>query len=99
MSWDDGPMLISKFELHLQGSFQLNWQEILDSTDPDDDCNVAYFQEQVQNLLTDIFAEDEWTDMANYIRCCKKPKSMTTSQVFARLCHMIATTQQLPNVP
>jgi hypothetical protein len=99
MSWDDGPTLISKFKLHLQGSFQLNWQEILDSTDPNDHRNVAYFEEQVQTLLTYIFAEDKWTDMANYIHPCKKPKSMTTSQVFACLRHMIATTQQLPNDP
>jgi hypothetical protein len=44
MSWDDGPTtLISKFELHLQGSFQLDWQEILNLTDPNDDRNVEYF--------------------------------------------------------
>jgi hypothetical protein len=97
--WDDGLTLISKFELHLQGSFQLDWQEILDSTDPNDDRNVAHFEVQVQNLLTNIFAKGKWTNMANCIHCSKKPKSMTTSQVFACLCHMIAITQQLPNAP
>jgi hypothetical protein len=92
MSWDNGTTLISKFELHLQGSFQLNWQEILNLTDPNDNCNVAYFEEQVQNSLNDIFAEDKWTDIW-------PTTSMTTLQVFAHLCHMIATTQQLPNAP
>jgi hypothetical protein len=100
MSWNDGPTLLSKFELHLQGSYQIDWQEIIESTDPGEPRDVAFFEEQVQNLLTDIFAEDEWTEMADYIRSrCKKPKSMTTPQVFARFCHLITTTQQLPNAP
>ncbi len=62
-------MLLSKCcELHLQGSYQIDWQEILDATDPNDDWNVEYFKEQVQNMLSNIFAEDEWSEMANYIR-------------------------------
>jgi hypothetical protein len=68
MSWDNGVTLISKFELHLQGSFQTGWQEIIDATNPDGDRNVDFFKEQVQNMLSNIFAEDEWSkQMANYI--------------------------------
>jgi hypothetical protein len=43
--------------------------------------NVEYFEEQVQNMLSDIFAEDEWSNMATSIQTwCKLPKSMTTKQ-------------------
>jgi hypothetical protein len=54
MSWNDGPTLLSKIEMHLQGSYQTDWQEIIDSTDPADDRTVEFFEEQVQNMLTDI---------------------------------------------
>jgi hypothetical protein len=37
--------------------------------------------------------------MADYIRNCKKPNSMSTQQVYARFRHLVTTAQQLPNAP
>jgi hypothetical protein len=60
-SRDNGPTLISKFELRLQGSYQTDWKDILDATDPNDERNIKFYEEQVQNMLSDIFAKDEWS--------------------------------------
>jgi hypothetical protein len=51
MQWIDKATLLSKFQLHLQGCYQTDWNNILEA-----DAN--YFEEQVQNFLFDIFAEN-----------------------------------------
>jgi hypothetical protein len=83
MTWNDGSTPLSKFKLHLrQGCYQIYWQEIFDVTDPNDDRNMKFFTEQVQNILRDVVAKDKWSEMANYICTrCKKPRLMTTKQV------------------
>jgi hypothetical protein len=67
MNWIDGAMLLSKFEYHLHGSYQNYWREILTATDPNEDCDANYFNEQVKSFLDDIFAQDEWPNMTDYI--------------------------------
>jgi hypothetical protein len=100
MQWIDRATLLSKFQLHLQGSYQNDWHNILEATDPNEDCDANYFDEQVQNFLFDIFAEDEWSSMAHYIRTrCYKPTSLTTNQFYSRLRHLFNATQRLPNAP
>jgi hypothetical protein len=80
MQWIDGATLLSNFQLHLQGSYQTDWNELLEATDPNKDCHANYFDEQVQNFLYDILAEDEWSFMAHYIQTrCSKPTLMTTN--------------------
>jgi hypothetical protein len=69
MSWIDRAMHLFKFELHLQGSFQDDWQEIFKATGPSEDCDAKYFNKQVQNLLSNIFAKDEWSEMAGPLLC------------------------------
>jgi L-asparaginase/Glu-tRNA(Gln) amidotransferase subunit D len=84
MTWDNGPALISRFELHLQGSYQTDWQEILDTTGPDNNCNINFFEEQVQNMFSNIFTKDEWSKIAKCICThCRKPRSMTIKQLYA----------------
>ncbi len=99
MNWIDGATLLSKFELHLHGSYQDDWRSILAASNPNDDRDAAYFDEQDKNFLDDIFAEDEWSLMADYIRTCTKPTSMTTNQFYGRFRHLIGTTQRLPHAP
>jgi hypothetical protein len=82
MQWIDGATLLSKFQLHLQGSYQTDWNELLEATDPNEDRDVNYFDEQVQNFLYNLFAEDEWSSMAHYIQtCCYKLTLVTTNQL------------------
>jgi hypothetical protein len=52
MSWINGAILISKFELLLQGTYQVNWYEILDATNPNNYHDANFFEEQVQVLLS-----------------------------------------------
>jgi hypothetical protein len=101
MSWNYWATLISKFELHLQGSYQIDWQEILDATDPNDERNGEYFEEQVQNMLSNIFAKEKRSEMVSYIQTwCKKWGWCATSRSMLIFCHLITTTQrQLPNAP
>jgi hypothetical protein len=55
VSWNDGSMHLFKFELHLQqGLYQIDWKEILGATNPHNDCNVEFFEEQVQNMLSNL---------------------------------------------
>jgi hypothetical protein len=52
----------------LQGSYRDNWQEILEATEhneQDEDAN--YIKEQVPNLLSDIFAKKQCSEMAHYL--------------------------------
>jgi hypothetical protein len=82
MSWNDGPTLLSKFSLHLQGSYQMDWQKILHATDPNEQCYIDFFKEHVQNMLSTIFAKGEWSEIANFVHTwCKTPRLMTTKQV------------------
>jgi hypothetical protein len=67
LTWDEVATLLSYVKLCLQGSYQTNWQDILDATNPNDDCNVNFFEEKVKKMLSDIFTEDECSEMANYI--------------------------------
>jgi hypothetical protein len=98
MFWNVGATLLSKFDLHLQGSYQVNWHKMLDATEPNNNRDANFFNKQVQNLPSNIFAEDKWSEMANCIQiCCKKPIWMTMKQVYSRFCHFIATMQKLPN--
>jgi hypothetical protein len=66
MQWIDRATLLSKFVLHLQGSYQNDWNDILEATDPNEDRDAKYFDEQVQNFLYNNFVEDEWSSMAHY---------------------------------
>ena len=100
MHWINGATLLSKFELHLQGSYQDDWSEILEASDPNDDRDANFFDEKVQDFLSDIFAEDDWSSMTHYIRTrCLKPTSLTTNQFFSRIRHLFYATQRLPNAP
>jgi hypothetical protein len=99
MNWIDGATLLSKFELHLHGSYQDDWRSILAASDPNDDRDAAYSDEQVKNFLDDIFAEDEWSLMADYIWTRTKPTSMTTNTFDGQFWHLIETTQRLPHAP
>jgi hypothetical protein len=51
MEWINGATLLSKFEHQLHGSYQDNWREILSASDPNDDRDANYFDEQVENFL------------------------------------------------
>jgi hypothetical protein len=99
MNWIDGATPLSKFEYHLHGSYQNDWREILAASNPNDDRNANYFDKQVKNFLNDIFAEDEWSHMANYIQNHTKPASMTTNQLYSQFRHLIETTKGLPHGP
>jgi hypothetical protein len=37
MQWIDRRTFLSKFELHLQGSYQNDWNDLLDAIDPNED--------------------------------------------------------------
>jgi hypothetical protein len=52
MKWINGATIISKFEYHLQGSYQNDWREIVGATDPNEDCDANYFDKQVKNFLS-----------------------------------------------
>jgi hypothetical protein len=84
MHWIDGATFLSKFQLHLQGSYQTDWNEILEATDPNEDRDANYFfDEQVKNFLNNIFAQDEWSSIAHYIQTrCYKPTLMTTDPFY-----------------
>jgi hypothetical protein len=99
MNWIDGATLLSKFKHHLHGSYQNNWREILAASDPNDNRDANYFEEQVENILYNIFTEDEWSYMANYIGTRTKPTLMTTNQLCGQFWHLMGTTKQLPHAP
>jgi hypothetical protein len=85
MPWIDGAMLLSKFELYLQGTYEVDRYESLDATDSNEDRDAKFFEEQAQNLLSDRFTKDEWSEMANYIRTRrKKTILMTTNRLHSR---------------
>jgi hypothetical protein len=48
MSWIDRAMLLSKFKLHPQGSYQTDWQVILKATNPNKVGDANYYREQVR---------------------------------------------------
>jgi hypothetical protein len=58
MNWIHGATLLSNFEHHLHGSYQDNWRDILAASDPNDNHNANYFDEQVKNFLDNSFAPD-----------------------------------------
>ncbi len=49
MTWIDGARLLSKFEYGLHRSYQDDWREILAVTNPNEDCDANYYDEQVKN--------------------------------------------------
>jgi hypothetical protein len=45
----------------------MDWQEILEATNPNNDYNIEFFEEQFESMFSNIFAADEWLEMLNYI--------------------------------
>jgi hypothetical protein len=97
LGWDTGELLLSKFEMSLEGAFQQSWTDILEEANPDAERDVPFFEEQLSNLIADRFDDEEWEGMVDYIRTIRKPMSLDAKQLLGRIRHMIQATQLLPN--
>jgi hypothetical protein len=86
-------------QLCLRGTYQTNWQKILDAADLNDDCNVNFFEDKVENMLSDIFTEDECSGGQLHPYLVLKSKIHGHQTSIGSFWHLITTTQQLPNTP
>ena len=97
--WTDGATLFRKFEMSLEGSFQKQWTRFLTEDVRDDNRDEELFDLCVANLVNERYEHDACSDMIDYLRSIRKPKSLTAKMLLSRLEEIIEAMQQLPNAP
>ena len=78
-AWTDGPTLFRKFEMSLEGTYQRQWTRFLDDLE-DVARDEELFDLCVANLVNDKYEEDAWSDMVDYLRSIRKPKSLSADR-------------------
>lgn len=96
--WTDGPTLFRKFEMSLEGIFQKQWTKFLDENQ-DADRDEDFFDLCVANLVNERYEHDACSDMIDYLRSIRKPRSLTAKMLLSRIEEIIEAIQQLPNAP
>ena len=98
LGWTDGPTLFKKFEMSLEGTFQRLWTRFLDDLG-EVDKDEELFDLCVANLVSDKYEDDTWSDMVDYLRSIRKPKSLSAKMLLSRIEEILEATQQLLNAP
>jgi hypothetical protein len=97
--WTDGATLFRKFEMSLEGSFQKQWTKFLADDVQGADRDEELFDLCVANLVNERYEHDTCSDMIDYLRSIRKPKSLTAKMLLARIEEIVEAIQQLPNAP
>ena len=97
--WTDGATLFRKFEMSLEGHFQKQWTKFIEDEVGNADRDEELFDLCVASLVSERYEHDTCSDMIDYLRSIRKPKSLTAKMLLSRLEEIIDAIQQLPNAP
>ena len=70
--------------MSLEGTYQRQWTRFLDDLE-DVARDEELFDLCVANLVNDKYEEDAWSDMVDYLRSIRKPKSLSAKMLLARI--------------
>ena len=95
LQWTTGPILFSKFPLHLDGYHLRVWELTIAGMTK----TVAHFEEAMQDFSDKLLEEYNYEDQMDYLRSIKKPPKMSPGEFLMKLRDANEMVAQLPRAP
>ena len=95
MQWTTGPKLFQRFELHLQGTHLLTWQDQTFGANQ----TVAIFNGHLELFKDSLLAGYDYEEQKDYLRSIRKTADQTPSQFYLKFLAAETHARLLPDAP